>query len=80
MVRVGGGGVGYLIGTWISGASVALIMAHYGIPITAPLPSPALFFWPLFGCFMTAAQATTGGLSLAVLWWADRWGREEVES
>jgi hypothetical protein len=70
----------FMIGAWFSGASVALVLSYYGVPLTAPLPSPPLFFWPLFATLMTATQAGMGLFCLGLLWLAERRSRRRWRS
>jgi len=56
--------VPFMIGAWVSISSVVLVLAYYGIPLTAPLPDAFMLFWPFFGTFMSAAQSGLGGALL----------------
>ncbi len=65
----------FMLGAWISVSSVVLVLAHYGIPLTAPLPPAALTFWPFFGTFLAAGQSGLGLLMLVLVGLAEHRGR-----
>lgn len=64
MLRVRDWDTVFMAGAWLPLSSVLLVLAFYGIPLTPPLPPPAVMFWPLVGTFMVAAQAGLGALLL----------------
>jgi len=64
MLRVRDWDTVFMVGVWVPLSSVLLLLAFYGIPLTPPLPPPAMMFWPLFGTFLVAAQAGLGTLLL----------------
>ena len=63
----------FMIGAWTTLSTVLLTLAYYGIPLSPPLPPPALMYWPLGGTFMAASQAGLGAVALMLAALGEVW-------
>ena len=78
LLKVTDWGTAYLLGVWLSGSTIGLTIAYFGIPLTAPMPSAFFTFWPLFATVTTFSQASMGALSLVLLWLYERYAEKRA--